>query len=208
MSNKIDWTDVEAAAKQLAGNWRHFDSFAWHRSCDLADADQWAIFYTSGRDAGLLAKSNHAEIVKLLAPFTEEDDPDLVFESHSHWVVGHVDGFSVRVHGKDGQVTAAFKEFCGIKERLDAYPILNESDYSEREYEATLENYRSEMLATRSDLPEGWESEVYTWFGDNGHDSCTENKDDQGGWAEKEEIIESLKDLGLLPTVVVEGRTS
>jgi hypothetical protein len=35
----IDWSDVEDAAKQLAGNWREFDSFAWHRSYDLEDAD-------------------------------------------------------------------------------------------------------------------------------------------------------------------------
>jgi hypothetical protein len=108
MSTTIDWKDVESAAKQLAGNWRQFDCFAWHRGHDLEDSDQWAIFYTSGRDAGLLAQSNHAEVVKLLAPFTEGDDPDLVFESHSHWAVGHVDGFSIRVHGKDG-ITAAFR---------------------------------------------------------------------------------------------------
>jgi hypothetical protein len=77
----IDWSDVEAAARQLAGNWRDFDCFAWRRGYDLEDADQWAILYTSGRDSGLLAQSNHAEITKLLAPFTEGDDPDVVAES-------------------------------------------------------------------------------------------------------------------------------
>jgi hypothetical protein len=77
----IDWSDVEAASRQLAGNWRDFDCFAWRRGYDLDDADQWAILYTSGRDSGLLAQSNHAEIIKLLAPFTEGDDPDVVAES-------------------------------------------------------------------------------------------------------------------------------
>jgi hypothetical protein len=155
MSNNIDWSDIETAAKELAGNWRQFICFAWHRGYDLEDADQWAIVYTSGRDAGLLSQSNHAEIVKLLAPFTKGDDPDVVFESHSHWAVGHVDGFSVRVFGNNGEITEAFTEFCRIKERLDDYPVFNESDYSEREYEATLENYRSEMWAVRKELPEG-----------------------------------------------------
>jgi hypothetical protein len=135
----IDWSDVEAAARQLAGNWRDFDCFAWQRGYDLDDADQWAILYTSGRDSGLLAQSNHVGIVRLLAPFTEGDDPDVVFESHSHWAVGHVDGFSIRVFGKDGNNTEAFEEFCRIKEKLEDYPILNESDYSEREYESLCE---------------------------------------------------------------------
>ena len=44
MSKKIDWTDVEAAAKEMAGNWRQFSCFAWSRGYDLDDADRWAIF--------------------------------------------------------------------------------------------------------------------------------------------------------------------
>jgi hypothetical protein len=73
------------------------------------------------------------------------DDPDVVAESHAHWAVGYLDGFPIRVYGKDGGITDGFREFCGIKEKLDDYPILNEADYSEREYETTLENYGSEM---------------------------------------------------------------
>lgn len=206
MNKNIDWTDVDAAAKASAGNWRNFSCFAWHRGYGLEDADRWAIFYTSGRDAGLLDQSNHAEIAKLLSSFKEGDDPDVVAESHSHWAVGYLEGFSIRVYGKDGCITDAFKEFCGIKERLGDYPILNESEYSEREYAATLENYRSEMWAVREELPEGWEAEVYSWFGDHGHVRFTENRDDQGGYAPKENITEALHELGLLPSVVVEGR--
>jgi hypothetical protein len=44
--------------------------------------------------------------------------------------------------------------------------------------------------------------EVYDWFGDNGHDSFTENRDDQGGWAPREAITNALRHLGVLPTVV------
>jgi hypothetical protein len=204
MRSTIDWTDVESAAKEAAGNWRKFSCFAWHRGYDLEDADCWTIFYTSGRDAGLLDQSNHAEIAKLLAPFMEGDDPDVVAESHSHWAVGYLDGFSVRVFRKDGKITEAFTEFCRIKERLDDYPILNEEDYSEREYGATLENYRIGMWATEKELPEGWESEVYSWFSNHGQDCYTENTDDQGGWAPREKITEALHSLGLLPTLVIE----
>ena len=69
---------------------------------------------------------------------------------------------------------------------MDDYPILDEADYSEREYEATLENYRNEMWAFK-DLPEGWESEVYSWFSDN-RQRAVENRDDQGGYPQEDDL--------------------
>lgn len=88
--------DLEDAAKKAAGNWQHFDSFFWFRDSELEDADQWAIIYTHHRDSGLLDQSNASVIEKALEPFTEDEDPDVVMENHSHWAVGHVDGFSIR----------------------------------------------------------------------------------------------------------------
>ena len=114
----IDWSDVKSAAEALAGNWQDFDSFAWHRSYDLDDADKWAIWYTSHRDGGLLEQSNEQAIHDRLRPFAEGDAADLVFERHSHWAVGHVDGFSFRVFKPDGTITPAFEEFCQIKAEL------------------------------------------------------------------------------------------
>lgn len=202
-TTSIDWSDVEAAAKELAGNWRRFTCFAWHRGHGLKDADDWMIWYTSSRDAGLLEQSNEKVINERLAPFSEGDDPDVVFETHSHWACGSLSGVSLRVRRDDGTITDAFEEFCRIKERLEEYLILDERDYSEREYEATLDNYRSEMWRLRDELPNGWEAEVYAWFSDHGHDRYIENRDDQGGYAPREAIIEALTDLGLLPTAVV-----
>lgn len=201
----IDWTDIPAAAKQLAGNWRKFECFAWHRAHDLEDAGQWMIWYTSHRDARLLEQSNEQALNKRLYPFSEGDDPDLVFERHSSWLVGHLDGFSLRVFKADGTATLAFEEFCALNEAMERYPILDEQDYSEREYAATLENYANEMWRARKDLPEGWESEVFGWFNDNGLDQFTESRDDQGGWADRQNIIEALQDLGLLPALIGEN---
>ncbi|MBY0460684.1 MAG: hypothetical protein K2V38_25480, partial [Gemmataceae bacterium] len=82
------------------------------------------------------------------------------------------------------------------------YPILDEQDYSAREYEATLDNYRNEMWQSRSELPDGWAGEVYDWFRDHGHDRYTESRDDQGGWAPREAITEALLHLGRLPRVI------
>lgn len=201
----IDWSDAEAAARDLTGNWRKFTCFVWFRANDLADADRWMVWYTSSRDAGLLEQSNEQVINKRLQPFSEGDDADVVFERHSSSLVGYLDGFSIRVFRGDGSITPAFREFCRIKERLEDYSILDEHDYGEREYNATLDNYRSEMWRLRDDLPEGWESEVYSWFSDNGQDRYIENRDDQGGYAPREAITLALTDLGFLPTAVVEN---
>jgi hypothetical protein len=194
----INWSDVEAAANEMAGNWRNFESFCWHKSYDLDDPDAWTIIYTSNRDSGLLAQSNEQAINEMLDKYTEGDDPDIVFERHSHWAVGHVDGFSVRVYRPDGTITDAFKEVCRIQERLEDYPLLDESDYSERELEATLENYRSEIGHYRSDLPDGWESEVYRHFSDTNQYRYIESRDDQGGWAPRDALVEALIEMGLL----------
>jgi len=100
---------LENAAQQAAGNWQKFQCFVWDRARDLDDSDQWAIVYTHHRDSGLLDQSNAAVILKAIKPFTEGDEPDVVFESHSHWAVGHVDGMSIRVY-RDGQITEAFRK--------------------------------------------------------------------------------------------------
>ena len=114
----------------------------------------------TNRDSGLIDLSNGDAIAKALTPFSEADDPDVVFESHSHWAVGHVDGFSIRVF-RDGGITDAFQTYHEIAERLTDYPILDEEDYGEREYVATVENIADAAwrLKNEYDLPEGWEGD-------------------------------------------------
>jgi hypothetical protein len=199
----IDWNDVEEAARQMAGNWRQFTAFVWSRGYRLPDADKWMIGYTNYRDAGLLARSNHIVITERLAPFSAGDYPDLVFERHFHFAFGYVDGLSIRVYRADGTITDAFREVCRIHKRLDECAILDEQDYSQREYEATLENYREAMGVLKDELPQGWEAKAYAWFCDHGQDRYIANPDDQGGHAPREAILEALRDLGLAPNVVV-----
>ena len=116
---------LEDAAREAVGNWKRFESFCWHRASEIDDADNWAIFYTHHRDSGLLDQSNSAVIRKAMQQFTEGDD--FVFENHSHWAVGHIDGFSIRVF-RDGEITEAFTKYHELTERLADYPILDEED--------------------------------------------------------------------------------
>ena len=128
---------------------------------EIADPDNWAIIYTHNRDSGLLDQSNADAIAEALKAFSETDDADVVFESHDHWAVGHVDGFSIRVY-RNGEITEAFKTYHDLMEQMDGYPILDEEDYSNREYEATLENISAAAWRVKH------EYELPGWVGERG----------------------------------------
>jgi hypothetical protein len=196
MSTTIGEMTIEDAAREAAGNWRRFTCFVWDRDRELDDPDEWAILYTHNRDSGLLDVSNAEAISEALTPFADSDDPDVMFESHSHWAVGHVDGFSIRVI-KDGEITEAFRAYHALAERLADYPVLDESDYGEREYVATVENITDAAwrLKRDYDLPEGWECDVYSWFWDH-RQRAVENRDDQGGYPEEEDLRDAFEALG------------
>jgi hypothetical protein len=193
---KLSEYELDDAAKQAAGNWQSFSCFVWFRDRELNDAAQWAVIYTSNRDSGLLDQSNAAVIEKAMTPFTAGDDPDVVLESHSHWAVGHVDGFSVRVF-KEGKITEAFKTYHELARQMDDYPILDESDYSDREYEATLDNIKDAAWRLKNDfeLPEDWQYQVYSWLSDN---RCgeIENIDDLGGYPSEAALKAAFDALG------------
>jgi hypothetical protein len=133
----ISTVDYEALAAEAAGNWAKFDSFAWFEPPENpADV---CIVYTSNRDSDIIDRANAKAIAAELAEFIESGD--VRPESHSHWAVGHVDGYSIRVYTDDGQITAAFRTWCDIRARLENYPILDESLHSEMESEAQSESW-------------------------------------------------------------------
>lgn len=187
-------TTIEEAAREAAGNWKEFESFGWHDKPD--DAENWTIVYTSNRDSRLIEQSNAAAIEKAMEPFFDSDDPDIQSESHNHWAVGYVDGYAIRVY-RDGQITEAFKAYVELMERLEDYPLLDEEDYSRREYEATIENIKSEGCPIDANLPEDWAGQVYSWLSDNNF-RAVENRDDQGGYADRWEIAEAVAELGFV----------
>jgi len=187
---------LEDAAKTAAGNWKEFDSFVWWREREMDDSDRWTIVYSSNRDSGLLDQSNHGFIEKTMKPFTEGDDPDVVAEQHSHWAVGFVQGQSIRVYDDDGNITEAFRTYFHLQEQMEQYPILDESDYSQKEYDSTLENLdlASWSLKKRFDLPDGWVDQVYEWLSDN-DPTQLENVSDQGGWPDEDSLLAAFTAL-------------
>jgi hypothetical protein len=168
---------VEEAAEELVGNWMEFDSFSWDRSNEIDD--QFCLVYTVNRDSGLLDQSNAEAIAEAMKPFL---DRDVMEEHHNHWACGWVDGYAIRVYRR-GRITKAFRTYHELSLRLADYPILDEDDYSNRVYEATLANIDDAAwrLKKEYDLPSNWAFEVYRWLSD--HDcSEIENDDDRGGY--------------------------
>ena len=139
MANRLGELDLEDAAEHAAGNWKRFECFGWHREDEIDNPENWAILYTHHRDSGLLDQSNATVIAKALTPYTDDDIPTVVMESHNHWAVGYIDGFSIRVFDTRNQITEAFRAYHHLAEKMAIYPILDEEDFSNREYEATVE---------------------------------------------------------------------
>ncbi|MCA9109535.1 MAG: hypothetical protein KDA52_06290 [Planctomycetaceae bacterium] len=203
MGERIGDLSVEEAAQASVGNWMRFECFCWDRKSEIDDPENWAIVYTHHRDSGLLDLSNAYVIRKTLRPFALGEDPDVVFESHSHWAVGHIDGFSVRVLC-DGQPTEAFVAYHQLAQSKAEYPILDEQDYSHREYEATVENIVDAAWNVRDeyDLPDDWQYEVFDWLSDN-EPGEVENCDDQGGYPSEESLLSAIEALGFRQAAVV-----
>lgn len=196
MPTQLGELDLKEAAREAAGNWREFECFSWHRARDLVRPDDWCIVYGRHRDSGLLDQSNAAAIEETLEPFTAGADPDVVPEHHHHWLCGWVDGFSIRVF-KRGRITRAFAAYHELAERLADYPVLDEQDYSAREYEDTISNLTDAAwkLKREYDLPENWESAAYDWFCENDC-GAIESSDDRGGYPSEGQLRAAFDALG------------
>ncbi|EMI54177.1 hypothetical protein [Rhodopirellula sallentina] len=190
--------EVLDLANELAGNWKRMDCFAWFREREIDDSDQWAIIYTHHRESGLLERSNAGVIGKAMMPFTEkdDDDPDVVMETHSHFAVGWIAGFSIRCLDEEGIVTEAFKRYAELHVAMDQYSILDEEDYSNREYEATVENIvdAAKSLNDEYELSDDWQYQVYSWLSDN---ECgeLESTSDHGGCPSEEALLRAMNAL-------------
>lgn len=188
--------ELEQAATEAAGNWQDFNCFCWFRKDELEDADNWAVIYTHHRDSGLLDQSNAAVIAKAMQPFVDADDSDVGAEQHSHWACGWIDGYSIRVF-RNGEITEAFRTYHKLAERMDQYPILDEEDFSRREFEATLENIdlAAWKLKQGFDLPDEWEGDVYDWLSQN-RDHAVECVGDDGAWPEEDDLEAAFSGIG------------
>ncbi|MEX1028114.1 MAG: hypothetical protein WD049_08945 [Candidatus Paceibacterota bacterium] len=198
MSNRLGELELDDAATEAAGNWQRWDSFAWFRASELDRPEDWCIYYSHNRESGLLDQSNAQQIAEALKPFidADTDDSDVIEEDHSHWAVGWIRGWSVRVY-RDGEITQAFKVLHGLLERMAIYPILCEHHYGELDLKATYENIplAAAGIADEYELPDDWSDDVCQWLSDN-RPNALDNTDDQGGWPDEDDLRAAFDALG------------
>ena len=194
--------DVEALARQAAGNHKDFVSFAWHDEPE--DSENWCIVHTNNRDSGLLNQSNAAAIANILEPHILAEEEDVRPMRCAHWGCGWVDGYALRVY-RNGEITAAFTAWCEIVEALEDYPVLDEEDHSLREYEAALETIGDVGGRYLADgAPDDWREGVYSWLWD--HDQRElDNRDGTGAYPSEESVQNALAALGWLDAEYLEN---
>lgn len=188
--------------KEFKGNWMKFDSFGWsYWRMGIEDPENWGIFYTHNRDSGISDLSNASVWEKEMEPFIENGSAHS--ERHGHWGVGWVDGYSVRVVDENGNITDAAKKVCELQLALQEYPILDDSDHSQREYDAAIENisfiasgFVSSDISAVKDGPD-WCDEVFSWLWDNEQEEV-QNHDDEGAYPSEDSCKRALKALGYL----------
>lgn len=105
----------------------------WTRPDNYGGAS-WPDYYSSGfgrsRDSDCLEESNFAVAWETLGDLTTEAAPvEIVRERH--WAIGWVEWIAIH---QDNET--ALKAADEIRERAEAYPVLDEKDWSEREREA------------------------------------------------------------------------
>ncbi len=175
---------IEAKAEKAAGNWQEFDSFMWSHG-DLERPEDCYHHTLASRDSGILEQSNAEAIKKEMARFKTA-----WIEEHSHWASGHVEVLIIRVYDKKGKITKAFEHFCTLMSWLENCTALDEKDYSQREYDAAIEN-----IGYEGSIDEALAKEVFSWLWDNEQDEL-QYSDDRGAYPSSESIRRALVALG------------
>ena len=184
--------DVEEAAKAIVQNWKKQSNFVLFD--EPKDSENYAIVYTHSRDSSLLEESNAAVIEKKMTPYLEAEDPDIETFESSHWAVGWLRGYMIRVY-RDGEITPAFRACHEVMVQKEDYPILDETDYSQRQHDALVENVSSYWKRGDYELPEGWVDAVINWLEENKSEEL-ENVDDEGPCPSDEAIVEAFEAIG------------
>lgn len=166
-------------------------------NADRGDVDlsEWFVMgVMRTRDSGILEQSNFEAALKTLGG--ESDDVQV--HNFGHWGPGWFEIILINPE-RDDLVKKAEEFLCALSE----YPVADDDDFSRREYEATIENIKSEGgRITSRDLPEDWAGQVFTWLWRN-EQSEVESRDDGGGYPSEEAIKEALINLNLIPNVAI-----
>lgn len=176
--------------------------FGYHGNLDMFKT--WSLGpVIEHRDSTLIDQSNAHEIKRIFEQ-TDPDGKDWTITNCSHWAVGWVDHLSMRVYKRVLHTLVpchVLLVWQDIENSLEDYPILNENDYSEREYNATLDGIEDAARLYAGwhdiDLPDDYASTLYSWFFNN-LQPAIESSDGTGGYPSDDELEQAFNALGWL----------
>ena len=172
------------------------EPFRWRSSSNYGGQDLSNYFCVLGRsrDSGLLETSNW-EVGQ--TEFKQFDSGWEVF-GFNHWACGWIDELMVHEDAPEAVLILA----ANIHGQLEAYPILDEEDHSNREYKAAEEGIAEAYKSyKRLDVYDGTLStgadvkvieQLVTWFCENRPDGLS-SSDDTGFWPSDEELEQALE---------------
>jgi hypothetical protein len=112
------------------------------------------------RGDDILEESNYLSALSLIEGAAGDDKDEHVIDATvGHWLVGSLRQLFVQVRDADGEFTAAFREAVELSEGLKDYPVVDESDYSEREWKAWEENASEAIDQAQRDYPDDTDEE-------------------------------------------------
>ena len=157
-----------ADCMETYGNFRPtcFDS----RGAFLPDLRDWYVFPASvTRDSGSLDTSNFETVKEALGKFTEED---VQIHRFGHWGPGWFEIILIRPDSE------AASEAASMAAALSDYPILDEEDFSRREWEGAQETW--EYMSIRGRY-EAWKRT--SEYNRDGANVFSIRSDDMPDWA-------------------------
>jgi hypothetical protein len=107
--------------------------------------------------------------------------------SMNHWAVGWVE--SIIIHPSD--ITAVAEAELIVSE-MENYPVLDDEDYSDREYQAAMENITGSIRMLGFGEDKNLARDIYNWLSRN-DDCALENTDDTGAYVSDEVILEAIE---------------
>lgn len=164
---------------------------------------EWYGWFSGGvgrsRDSRLMEASNFDIAWKRLSDASlhlkiEEEDncpggDSCRIVTENHWAVGWVEW--IAIHKSD---TGALAEAEKIIEELENYPVLDDEDYSRREYEAAIENITDSLRMLGYGADDNLAKDIFSWLSNN-DDYALENTDDSGAWIPDDKILEAIEGI-------------
>jgi hypothetical protein len=162
----LEGTELKKALQAIDYNWaaeslNHPSNFGYHGDLDLFNT--WGSCFTlEHRDSNTLDQSNSATIKQLIKDNGLEDDFEVC--NFNHWAVGWAEQLAIRLATEDGINHEALTFWQSILDSLENYPVLDEDDYYNREYEDFIDTlgscYKWDLENEGYILPDDWVSQV------------------------------------------------